>query len=627
LATFDQIAAKYPEMTWRFVKGYFGQGYFNESHRFRWRDTGGARRGLEPEKDPGGSEYIGDLLPRLSELACKAENLVGSLHEFTHLRAETRELLLRTLGETNPASLPEKEKEAISQEIRHLLNWINTYGNSDLRQHVGVLNATLKRLAPEDVIQRVGWLLSNPWPRLPEGEPPDYTGQDARVLKAQELAAREVLNNAPIERVLAFAATLQNVYALGSAMGKVAKDSSEDVAILDALLTWVKEIPRMISAYAVGRIEVAGPGWITQQTDRLKSADNYSPDAGALLYLALPEHAETWSAVAALGQETERSYWKYARGYSTIDQFRDAPTAVERLLDVGRPAMALEIAGRPNVSVPSASLKRLVQELLASEQKQSRIPGDAMMEFHLGHVFNQLYQRAELSTGEIAQLEWPFAAIFDALQRYSTSPLAIHRVLQAEPAFFAELIAAMYKRDDNSFDPSQEGVDEEHRKRLAGNARAVVDSWQLLPGLNNDGSVTEGRLVDWVQAARERCAATRHITGGDLQIGFMLARFPGDADGNWPATPVRNLIERLNNDVIDEHIQLGIYNARGVVSRGLADGGAQERSLSNQYYEMSEALKPKWPRTAALLRSIGNSYVQYAEHEDTLSELNDLRFG
>ncbi len=258
---------------------------------------------------------------------------------------------------------------------------------------------------------------------------------------------------------------------------------------------------------------------------------------------------------------------------------------------------------------------------------ENNLQPDAMMDFYLGHVFNQLYDRNELPLGEIAQLEWPFAAIFDELQRYTSSPLAIHRVLQQDPSFFAQLVTFMYKRDDRSPEPSQEGLDKKGREKLAHNARRVVDSWRLLPGLKEDGSLDEKELTEWVEVVRRQCAETNHVTGGDLQIGFMLAHAPADSDGSWPHIAVRNLIERLNNDIVDEHIQVGVYNSRGVVSRGLADGGAQEKDLAARYKKMSEAVKLNSPRTAAMLRSIADSYTRYAEHEDILSELNDLRWG
>ena len=625
LAAFGNIVAKAPKIAWDFAKSYLGQGHFSESRRFRWRDTGGERRGMEPEKNQAYQEYLEGLRPRLGELACKRENLVSSIDGFNRLPADMRERLLTELGKTDPANLSPEERGQLLRAIRQVLNWINSYGDMEQRLNAPALNQALKKFEPQDILQRVSWLLSNPWPRLPEGEPENYEGRDARVDAAQEQAAREVLDNISIQRILVFAATIEHVGVLGRALGRAVKDSEEDATLLDAMIAGAANNPVLITGYALGRIEATDSDWVRKQVERLKPQHNYSPDACALLYLALPEGMDTWSVVSAQGEHVDRAYWKRASGYSRVDLSRDAPFAVEKLVDAKRPAAALEIAGRPNISVPGKLLKRLIQELLSLGQKGSKLQADTMMEFHLGYLFKQLYERAELPIEEIAQLEWPFAALFEGLLRYTSSPLAIHQVLQNDPSFFAELVAFMYKRDDNPPASSPEGVDEGMRENLAHNARLVLDSWRLLPGLNDDGSLNEKRLTEWIEAARVQCAATHHVVGGDLQIGFMLARVPGDADGNWPHVAARNVIEHLDNDLIDQHIQMGVYNGRGVVARGLMDGGAQERALANHYKKMSEAIKLKWPRTAAMLRSLANSYIRDAEHQDISSELNALR--
>jgi len=40
--------------------------------------------------------------------------------------------------------------------------------------------------------------------------------------------------------------------------------------------------------------------------------------------------------------------------------------------------------------------------------------------------------------------------------------------------------------------------------------------------------------------------------------------------------PVRNLIEKLANNMIENGLRTGTYNKRGVVTRGLTDGGKHE---------------------------------------------------
>lgn len=624
LEVFQKLIAKNPQMVWKFAENYYGGGSISEAHRFRWRDTGGNRRGLEHETNEEYREYLKGILPMLRDLACIRENLVASMDEFTRLPEETREQLLTTIEATDPATFSKEERDLLLQKTREALNWINSYGEEDRRVHVPALNRILEKFAPPDVLERVGWLLANPWPRLPQGESKHYDAKDTLVKTAQKEAAREVLDKTPLDKILEFAKTIQYQGVLGHSLAMAVRDEKEDGVVLDAILSRTTDMPVFVRGYALGKVEIDGPGWIDKQIERIKAQGNYSPEACALLYLGLPEGADTWSAVNAHGKDVETAYWKQASGYSRTSKNDDAPIAVEKLLDVNRPDTALQIAGDPQVSIPSTLLQRLLQELLKMEEKKLR--AGVMEEYHLGHVFNQLYEKNELSIEEMAKLEWPFAALFDELKRYTSHPMALHRALQTDHQFFAQLITFIYKRDDHAQDPTRDDITEEMAERRARVAHEVLDSWYLIPGVKDDGTLDEKELNDWVEAARKQCIETKHVIGCDLQIGFMLAHAPSDPDGTWPHVAVRNLIERLNNETIDRHIQNEIYNSRGVVSRGINDGGQQERGLAEKYKKMSDAVKTKWPRTGRLLREISESYEHQAKREDIDSDLQDLRW-
>jgi len=624
LAVLKQLIDKYPKLIWSFAEKYYGGGTISESHRFRWRDSGGRRRGLEQETNAEYNEYMRGLLPILQDLACVRENIVASMDEFTRLPVATRERLLNVIEVMEPHTLPKEERDLLLEKTREALNWINSYGKEDLRVHVLELNEILERFAPADVIERVGWLLSTPWPRLPQGEPKEYDARDTSTKEAQKAAAREVLDNASLEDVLKFSATIQYQGVLGHALAMAVHDEQESNTVLDALLTRASDMPALSRGFSIGRVEGQGATWVGKTIEDLKARGNYSPEACALLYSGLPEGAQTWHAVAACGAEEELAYWKQASGYSPANRSTDAPIAVEKLLDAKRPFAALEIAGNPDVDIPGKLLQRLLQEILNAQDQ--RALGSVMDDYHLGHVFRQLYKTNELSIEELAKLEWPFASMFDELKQYTSSPMALHRALQTDPLFFAQLIGFVYKRDDDSEDSNDEGISQEMRKRRARVAWEVLNSWYLLPGLKPDGEVDEKGLVDWIVLARTRCEETNHVIGCDIQIGFILAHAPRDPDGTWPHMTVRNVIEQLNNKSIDEHIQIEIYNSRGVTSRGLNDGGKQEWLLVEDYRKMSDAVRIQWPRTAALLRSIAKSYEQEAVGHDIESDLHELRW-
>jgi hypothetical protein len=624
LEVFESLVGKNPQMVWKFSESYYGGGHISESHRFRWRDTGGSRRGLEQETNEESNQYLKGLLPILKDLACMRENVVATMDEFIRLPDEVREQLLTTLKTTDSETFSKEERDLLLQKTRNALNWINSYGEKDYGVHVGALNQVLERFAPTDAIERVGWLLSNPWPRLPQGESEHYDAKDARVKIAQKEAAREILDKSSLDKILEFAGTIQYPGVLGHSLAVAVRDKKEDVKVLDAILIRASDIPLLVRGYSQGRVEIDGPKWIDKQIKRTRAQGNYSPEACALFYFGLPEGPDTWSTVGAQGKEVETAYWKQAGGYSQTNKSGDAPIAVEKLLDVQRPDAALRIAGDKEADIPSALLQRLLQELL--NRDENRLHDGVMEEFYLGHVFNHLYEKNELSLEEMAKLEWPYAGLFDELKRYTSHPMALHRALQKDHQFFSQLITFIYKRDDREPDPMYDDTTEEMAKTRARVTREVLDSWYLIPGAKDDGTLDEKELNDWVDAARKQCAETKHVTGCDLEIGFMLAHAPSDPDGTWPHIAVRNLIERLNNKTVDRHIQNKIYNSRGFVNRGISSGGQQEWGLAEKYKKMSDVVKTKWPRTGRMIREIAESYEHQAKREDVDSDLHDLRW-
>ncbi len=199
----------------------------------------------------------------------------------------------------------------------------------------------------------------------------------------------------------------------------------------------------------------------------------------------------------------------------------DAPIAVAKLLDAKRFALALQIAGDPESSVPTPLLQRLLRELVSKENSESQ--HDTMNTFYLGHIFKQVYLRKDLPLEEIARLEIPYANIFDEIKTYTATPMALHRVLQKDPYFFCELVSINYKRDDGA-------KGEKHTDNQIQIAHSILNSWYLLPGLMPDGSVNKEELLNWIREARKRCKEMGYLTGCDLRIGYLLAHAPSDPD-------------------------------------------------------------------------------------------------
>ena len=130
--------------------------------------------------------------------------------------------------------------------------------------------------------------------------------------------------------------------------------------------------------------------------------------------------------------------------------------------------------------------------------------------------------------------------------------------------------------------------------------------------------------MKWITQVREMCKQANHLPICDKKIGEILSHAPAGEDGIWPHEAIREVIEKVNSRDMERGIEVGIYNQRGVITKSSDEGGKQERELAERYNQFADALKLKWPRTAAMLRRIAQGYIREAKREDLRSELDDL---
>ncbi len=85
----------------------------------------------------------------------------------------------------------------------------------------------------------------------------------------------------------------------------------------------------------------------------------------------------------------------------------------------------------------------------------------------------------------------------------------------------------------------------------------------------------------------------------------------------WPCEEICDAIEEANSDDLDDGFQVGVLNSRGATWRSPLDGGDLERKERDKYRRWAELCDIDWPRTAASLRRVADSYESYAQREDS----------
>jgi hypothetical protein len=217
-----------------------------------------------------------------------------------------------------------------------------------------------------------------------------------------------------------------------------------------------------------------------------------------------------------------------------------------------------------------------------------------------------------IGTGRLGRLEWAFLAALG----YDPSVPTLHRALSSDPAFFVQVISAIYKprSEEGDTEPSEE------EKRAAENGYRLLSSWSVLPGTDAEDNLNEGVLREWVDEARRLLTEADRLEVGETHIGHVLSHAPRDAEDRWPAEPVRNLLEHLQSERVEQGMRIQTYNNRGVTSRSLDAGGEQERELAEMYQGWERALRNRWPRSAAVLRDLAVSYRSDAQRHDAEAE-------
>jgi hypothetical protein len=163
-------------------------------------------------------------------------------------------------------------------------------------------------------------------------------------------------------------------------------------------------------------------------------------------------------------------------------------------------------------------------------------------------------------------------------------------------------------------EPTEEDPTPE-RRAIAVAGFAAIRSWDTPPGVRPDGTIDGDEFRAWVTEARRLLADSGRRRVVDGVIGGVLAHVPADADGVWPAAPLRDLIEELESDSFDYGIQSGQVNSRGVVSWSLTSGGDHGRALAEQFRKWARRVADQ-PRAAALLRQLAAHDEAWARRED-----------
>ena len=333
----------------------------------------------------------------------------------------------------------------------------------------------------------------------------------------------------------------------------------------------------------------------------------------------LTPNGQNWNLIGSAGDAVDRAYWGRLNVF-VVPETEDLEWIAEKFLGVDRGRAVLSfLAGHDKLTVPTELIMKVMRHssTIQGSSNEADNSDGGMFSWYVGKMFERLDQIEGLEQ-QVADLEWVY---FQALQHSERPARSLQKALAEDPGFFVTLLKALYSSTDD--EPELEGEAAERAGNVASQAFHVLEEWRRVPGSDDDGAIDAAKLLAWVRAARAACAAAGRAQIGDYKIGVILSaakRVSGEA---WPPEAVREILEDVANDDIDQGFVIGLYNRRGVTTRFPTDGGGQERSLASVYRADAKASALLWPRTRAVLERIAAGYEADAAREDQSAEQRD----
>lgn len=540
------------------------------------------------------------------------EALIGSVSQFPEQAfVSTVKALDEVLG-----SVDDEVRFKIWDLLRKEVSRNKTYAESDwaLRaEALGQLEALVVKYAPTEPVRLASWLFDDWVPDVP-GKADGSDDPTEAIDSARAEAIRDVFASAGTAGLIELASKVKLPQHVAFSVRTLQLPNEQLFEVLCLALnagTSLNVVAGVVLAEGVIRF---GGEWKGAVRTKLLDS-NCEPSRISNLLMTLDDSMQTWEYVCSFGPDVEESYWCGKHSYFVHGDVGELLFAIQRYTAHGRALAALDASSRRLGDVPTEILMGLLKESIAEINSKKSANG-TMTLYNIERTFDELRKRPDVPPESVAKLEFAYLPVFSIRKK----PLTLHRLLVEQPNLFVEAICSVFKPAHGEPQDLGEGAEQ-----LAVAAYELLEGLRVLPG-QTDNEIDEKKLIAWCIEVREIAEKMDRVKITDQRIGHLLAHAPASSvDSVWPHEAVRSAIDMLKSDEIERGLAIERFNMRGVYSKSIGEGGDQERELARQSRTWAEAM-PSFPRTAAMLMRISDSWDNQAKQADLSAAKESLRW-
>ena len=319
---------------------------------------------------------------------------------------------------------------------------------------------------------------------------------------------------------------------------------------------------------------------------------------------------------ASFGTEIKRTYWE------SVDiqymKTEDAAEVVRELVDVCRFSDAISVLydNRESIQMSDADKVHVIFGYTFGTKNIGQ-----MDSFCLATLLEDIDKSEDPEViKELITVEFLLYRMVNNHMDMSNSRFV--KELSRSPELMIQLVELAYLPDDGKAEQLEDGANE-NKRLLAENAFHILYFEHSIISFNNEEGVFDGEgMKHYIEQLYRLAKERKRVKVIDRVVGDILGDIP--RDDNYPPQALCELVENLNNDIVDQHIRLRIYNSRGITSRAYNEGGRQERSIVSRFEKYKEKTKLQYPRMTKIFDDLIAEYKRIAGNEDEEAVIADL---
>ena len=614
------LTKRFPDIGWQICIAQLNAGpqMALPSHRPRWRsDASGAGR-LVTQKEY--YEFMRKALNLVLTWPKHDQKTLSALVERLQVMPEKDQTSVWDLIDTwADSEADDRAKAGLREQIRRLAFTRRGRRLKDMTKDRARM--AYEKLQPRDPVVRHAWLFARHWiePSIDEIEDEnfDYSKHGEHIRELRATVMREIWTECGFEGVKALLFLSKAPDTVGYALGMSMKGTDARPNFLRQCLSATGKLEREVDGCMQGFLMAVRD----EERDAvlLAAVEGMDTDRIVRLFRYAPFKQDTWRLLDQYDKTIQGRYWQEVVPQLNCYSEAELLEIIDRLLEARRPRAAFYAI---HLEWPQVETSRLKGLLIAAATMDAE-PADQyrLDPYYLSEALNSLNGRTGISSDEMAQLEFMFITVLE----YSEHGIPnLERQIAESPAAFVHALALVFKRNDDGQDPSEWRL--EDPKRHTGLALAAYHLLRLIghiPGTGADGKIDAEALLNWMTEVRRLCAEHGRVEVGDEKIGELLAKDepPTEGNGVWPCLPVCEAMERIASQQIGAGFLIGARNRRGVHSRGMDEGGSQERELAAKYRGWARRRAFAYPYVSSVLENIAASYDRDAKREDAEMEI------